>query len=168
MTFSNHPVTPNTVMAAALIMNAATASPMPCPAPATASTAAPGVLQATMTGLRSQSEGRAEHNPMPRPSAHIHELMTSGVAPKACAAWKTMATELVKPTSTATKPAVKAERLRSLKKRMGRDSARPRRGALLAGFPHGGGNAPRRRAMGFRGLGNALHRGCHLQRVGQR
>src|ERR1700712_1424221 len=30
-----------------------------------------------------------------------------------------MATELVKPTSTATKPAVKADRLRSLKKRIG-------------------------------------------------
>ena len=41
----------------------------------------------------------------------------AGVAPKACAAWNTIATELVKPTSTATKPAVKADRLKSLKKR---------------------------------------------------
>ncbi len=33
----------------------------------------------------------------------------SGVAFNASAAWKTMATELVKPTSTATNPAVKAD-----------------------------------------------------------
>src|SRR5262245_61693771 len=45
---------------------------------------------------------------MPRPSAHIHELIWAGVAPSAVAAWKTIATELVKPTSTATKPAVAA------------------------------------------------------------
>jgi hypothetical protein len=43
----------------------------------------------------------------------------SGVALNASAAWKTMATELVKPTKTATKPAVKADGLKSLKKRMG-------------------------------------------------
>jgi hypothetical protein len=88
--------------------------------PATASTAAPGVLQAIITGLRHHSEGSAEASPMPMPSAHIHEAAISGVAPKACAAWNTMATELVKPTSTATKPAVKAERLRSLKNRIRR------------------------------------------------
>jgi len=57
---------------------------------------------------------------MPRPSAHIQEVTCPGVAWKACAAWNTMATELVKPTSTATKPAVKADRLRSLKNCMGR------------------------------------------------
>jgi hypothetical protein len=45
---------------------------------------------------------------MPSPKAHIHELICAGVAPKLVAAWKTMATELVKPTSTATKPAVPA------------------------------------------------------------
>jgi len=84
-------------------------------APAVASTAAPGVLQATITGFLSHSEGKTVHNPMPRPRAHIHEAIISGVACRACAAWKTMATELVNPTSTATKPAVKAERLRSLK-----------------------------------------------------
>ena len=74
-----------------------------------ASTAAPGVDQATMTGLRSHSDGSKEHRPMPRPSAHIHEVICAGVAWKACAAWKTRATELVKPTNTATKPAVTAE-----------------------------------------------------------
>jgi hypothetical protein len=41
-----------------------------------ASTAAPGVLQATITGwLAAISEGMAEHSPMPRPSAHIHEVI---------------------------------------------------------------------------------------------
>mgnify|MGYP003619546475 CR=1 FL=1 len=44
----------------------------------------------------------------------------SGVAPKASAAWNTMATELVKPTSTATNPAVAADRFRSRKKDIGR------------------------------------------------
>src|SRR5690349_23195623 len=55
---------------------------------------------------------------MPMPSAHIQEDTISGMAPKAWAAWNTIATELVKPTSTATKPAVKAERLKSLKNRI--------------------------------------------------
>ena len=50
---------------------------------------------------------------MPRPSAHIHELVCAGDAPSAVAAWNTIATELVKPTSTATKPAVAADRERS-------------------------------------------------------
>jgi hypothetical protein len=40
-----------------------------------------------------------------------------------------MATELVKPTSTATKPAVKAERLRSLKNRIARLCREARAGA---------------------------------------
>jgi len=48
-----------------------------------------------MTGFFSHSEGIAEHRPIPQPSAHIHELICSGVALKACAAWKTIATELV-------------------------------------------------------------------------
>ena len=88
----------------------------PPAAAAVASTAAPGVLQATITGLRSTSDGSAEHRPMPRPSAHIHELICAGVAPSAVAAWKTIATELVKPTSTATKPAVAAGSDRSRQK----------------------------------------------------
>jgi hypothetical protein len=72
---------------------------------------------------------------MPRPSAHIQEVICAGVAPNACAAWNTMATELVKPTSTATKPAVKADRLRSLKNCMGTILAR--RGQLhVAPGPH--------------------------------
>jgi len=98
-------------------MKAPTASAMlkPPASPAVANTAAPGVDHATMTGLRSSSDGTREHRPMPSPSAHIHDVICAGVAWKACAAWNTMATELVKPTSTATKPAVKADRLRSLK-----------------------------------------------------
>jgi hypothetical protein len=115
MTRSNHPVIPTSVISTAQTMNAPTASPMPWPAPATASTAAPGVLQAIITGLRSHSDGSADDNPTPRQSAQIQELSRAGVAPKFCAAWNTIATELVKPTSTATKPAVTAERLQSLK-----------------------------------------------------
>ena len=90
---SNSPVRPDSVMSAAHTMKAPTASAMENPAPlaeaatpAEASTAAPGVLQATITGWCSHSEGRAEHRPMPRPSAHIHEVIWAGVAPKACAA----------------------------------------------------------------------------------
>ena len=112
---SNQPVAPNRMIRAAQTMKAPTASAMEkTPAsPAVASTAAPGVLQATMTGWRKMRDGTAVHRPMPSPSAHIQEVSCSGVAPKACAAWNTMATELVKPTSTATNPAVAAGRLRS-------------------------------------------------------
>ena len=121
MTRSNHPVAPASVISAAQTMNAPTASAMENPParPAVASTAAPGVDQATITGFLRISEGMAEHRPMPRPRAHIQEVICAGVAWNACAAWNTMATELVKPTSTATKPAVKDDRLRSLKKFMG-------------------------------------------------
>jgi hypothetical protein len=48
-------------------------------------------------------------SPMPRPSAQIHDAVCAGVAPSAAAAWKTITTELVKPTSTATKPATTAD-----------------------------------------------------------
>ena len=97
---------------------APTASGMPKPplAPAVASTAAPGVLHATITGWRSQSDGSTLHKPIPRPNAHIHELICAGVAPSPVAAWNTMATELVKPTRTATKPAVVADTEMSLKR----------------------------------------------------
>ena len=40
------------------------------------------------------------------PSAKIHELISPAEAPAVVAAWNTIATELVKPTSTPTKPAV--------------------------------------------------------------
>ena len=121
ITRSNQRVTPARVMSAALTMKAPTASPMlnPPARPAVASTAAPGVDHATMTGLRKMSEGTREHRPIPSPSAHIQEVICAGVAPNACAAWNTMATELVNPTSTATNPAVNADRLRSLKNCMG-------------------------------------------------
>jgi len=33
-----------------------------------------------MTGLRSHSEGSAGQGPMPKPSAHIHEVICAGVA----------------------------------------------------------------------------------------
>ncbi len=85
---SNQPVMPHSVIIAAHTMNAPTASAMPkAPfAPAVASTAAPGVLQATITGLRSHSEGSNDPRPMPSPRAHIHELICAGVAPRASAA----------------------------------------------------------------------------------
>ena len=88
MARSNQPVTPTSVISAAHTMNAPTASAMlkPPATPAVASTAAPGVLQATITGFFRISDGTAVHRPMPRPSAHIHEVICSGVAPKASAA----------------------------------------------------------------------------------
>ena len=82
-------------------------------------TAAPGVDHATITGLRKISDGTSEHSPMPKPNAHIQDVICAGVAPNACAAWNTMATELVNPTKTATKPATNVDRLRSLKNCMG-------------------------------------------------
>jgi len=117
ITRSNQPVAPLMVINTAQSMNEPTASGMENPPlmPAVARTAAPGVLQATMTGLRSSSEGTAVHSPMPSPRAHIQELICAGLAPNARAAWNTMATELVNPTSTATNPAVKAAGDRSLK-----------------------------------------------------
>ena len=42
----------------------------------------------------------------PTPSESIHDPICAGVAPTAAAAWKTMTAELVKPTRTATNPAV--------------------------------------------------------------
>jgi len=86
---------------------------MPCaidtPAPAVTSSAAPGVDQAVSTGWRYHRLRPRLVPPMPKPSAQIHEADCAGVAPKAAAAWNTMTTELVKPTSTATKPATVAE-----------------------------------------------------------
>jgi hypothetical protein len=55
--------------------------------------------------------------PMPRPSAHIQEATSAGPAPAARAAEKTMAAELVYPTSTVTKPATTADAERSRRSR---------------------------------------------------
>ncbi len=163
ITRSNQPVAPATAMSSAQIMKAPTASAMlKAPeAPAVASTAAPGVDQATITGWRMSIEGTSEHSPMPSPSAQIQEVICPGVAWKAWAAWKTMATELVKPTSTATKPATKVDRLRSLKKDRtgtgaGRERKAGREGGGGAGRP-GGGMGDGRRESGHRGLGIRRH-----------
>ena len=81
-------VAPTRITSKEHTMNAPTASPMeklPA-APAVASTAAPGVDQATITGLRSNSDGTREHRPMPKPSAQIHDVICAGVAPKLWAA----------------------------------------------------------------------------------
>ena len=128
-TRSNSPVAPTRIISAEHTMNAPTASPMENPpaTPAVANTAAPGVDHATITGLRSTRDGTSEHSPIPRPSAQIQEVIWAGVAPNPWAAWNTMATELVKPTNTATKPATKADRLISLKNCMGAHSGTPLR-----------------------------------------
>ncbi len=110
---SNSPDAPAIVISTAETMNApvATGNVMPCVA---ASSAAPGVDHAVSTGWRYQSDRPMLVRPVPTPSAHIHEVVCSGVAPRPCAAWNTMATELVKPTSTAMKPATTAENETSL------------------------------------------------------
>ncbi len=82
MTRSNQRVTPASVISTAHTMKAPTASAMlkPPDSPALASTAAPGVDQATITGLRSNNDGTREHSPMPSPRAHIQEVICAGVA----------------------------------------------------------------------------------------
>ena len=100
-------VTPASTMSRPQATKAPTASFMATPL-VPASSAAPGVDQAVSTGWRYHSDSSTVVAPMPRPSAHIQEVVCAGVAPSACAAAKTMTTELVKPTSTATKPATMA------------------------------------------------------------
>ena len=85
MIFSNQPVMPNSVTSTALTIKAPTASDIEKP-PASASTAAPGVDQAIMTGWRSHRDGTSEHRPMPSPSAHIQDAISAGLAPNARAA----------------------------------------------------------------------------------
>ena len=59
---------------------------------------------------------------MPSPSAQIHEPACAGVAPAACAALKTITTELVSPTSTATNPAATEETEKSLSTRIEKEN----------------------------------------------
>ena len=100
-------------MSKALTMKApvASGSVTPC---VTANTAAPGVDQAVNTGCRYQRLNTKLVPPMPKPSAHIQDAVCASLAPKACAAEKTMAAELVNPTRTATKPATTVDRDASL------------------------------------------------------
>jgi hypothetical protein len=120
ITRSNQPVTPASVISAPQTTKAPTASAIEKPP------AEPGGDQHRRArrgpghhdGLAQyqRGDGRAQaHAQAQRPHPRADE---PGVALNACAAWNTMATELVKPTSTATKPAVKADRLKSLKNRM--------------------------------------------------
>jgi len=55
---------------------------------------------------------------MPSPRAHIQEAISPAVACSVCAAWKTITAELVKPTRTATKPALRADSEKSSIRRM--------------------------------------------------
>ncbi len=107
ITRSKPRVTPAITINAPQTTKAPTASPIATPL-LPASRAAPGVDHAVSTGCRVASDRPIDVTPMPRPSAHIHDVACAGVAPSACAAAKTMTTELVKPTSTATKPATTA------------------------------------------------------------
>ena len=78
-----------------------------------AMSAAPGVDQAVKTGWRYHQDRPIVLSPMPRPRAQIQDVAWAGVAPRACAAANTITTELVKPTSTATKPATSAAKEKS-------------------------------------------------------
>src|SRR5690606_24235519 len=106
---SNTPENPATATSTPLSRKPATASSIGTPAALVTSTAAPGVDQAVTTGIFQRSDRPMQVAPMPRPSAHIHEAVCAGVAPIACAAWNTIATELAKPTSTVTRPAATAD-----------------------------------------------------------
>ena len=72
-------------------------------------TAAPGVDHAIRIGFRVASDITMDGTPMPMPIAHSQEAVCSGVAPRFWVAWKMIATELVNPTSTDTKPVTRAE-----------------------------------------------------------
>ena len=82
---SNQPVRPKIRINTAQNRNAPTASGMLRPEVA-ASKAAPGVDQAVKMGWRDHQDRPRLVSPMPRPRAHIQELVWAGVAPSACAA----------------------------------------------------------------------------------
>ena len=115
ITRANRPVMPDSAMSRPQATKApiASGSVTPVAAAPVASTAAPGVDHAVSTGCRQRSDKTMLVSPMPRHRAHSQEVVCAGVAPSADAAWNTSATELVKPTSAATKPATIAERERS-------------------------------------------------------
>jgi hypothetical protein len=94
ISFSNQPLAPAQTISRPQTMKAPMASGMATPA-LDASSAAPGVDQAVSTGWRVHRLSSKVVTPMPRPSAHSHEAVCSGVAPSATVAWKMMATELV-------------------------------------------------------------------------
>ena len=76
-------------MSSALRMKAPMPSAMlkPPASAAVATTAPPGVDQATITGFFRISDGISVHSPGPMPMAQIHDVTCAGVAPSACAAW---------------------------------------------------------------------------------
>ncbi len=65
--------------------------------------AAPGVDQAQMIGRRWRQESQRLATPLARARPAIQETVWAGVAPSACAAASTTATEAAKPTKTATR-----------------------------------------------------------------
>ena len=106
---SKTPENPATVISRADTRKAPIASGIVALAPAPISSAAPGVDQAVTTGVRQRSDRPIQVMAMPRPSAHIQEPICSALAPIAAAPWNTITAELVKPTSTVTKPATTVE-----------------------------------------------------------
>jgi hypothetical protein len=70
---SNQPLKPLTVIRTAEKIKAPIASSRPTPCSEVASSAAPGVDQAVMIGIRCRQERPIVVRPMPMPSAIIHE-----------------------------------------------------------------------------------------------
>ena len=87
-------------------MSATTKAPtallQPSPRVEAASSAAPGVDQASTTGMRSRQLNSAPGTPMPRHRAVTIDTIWIGVASNACPAWTTRATVPPKPTTVAT------------------------------------------------------------------
>ena len=130
---SNQPLNPEIVISAAETRKAPIASGIETPAALVINIAAPGVDQAVSTGTRKRSERAMLVKPIPRPRAHIQEAISAGVACSAWAAWKTITAELVKPTRTATKPAIRADVEKSLIRRIVFLAGRAGGGAVRSG-----------------------------------
>ena len=97
---------PATVSSTPQTRKAPTASPKPpAGAAVAASSAAPGVDQATLTGSRSRSESRMPASPMAIDSAISPEAACAGEAPTAASPCSTTAKEEAKPTKPASSPA---------------------------------------------------------------
>jgi hypothetical protein len=115
---SKQPLNPETVISIAETRKAPIASGIETPAALVISIAAPGVDQAVRIGTRKRNERVMLVRPMPRPRAPIHEAISAGVACSVRAAWRTITAELVKPTRTATKPAIRDAMEKSSNSRM--------------------------------------------------
>ena len=109
----NSPEKPASAVSIATSTNAPMASDSGTPAWLAISIAAPGVDQAVTTGMRQRSDSPMPVTAMPMPSAHSHDAISASEAPSERAASNTITAELVKPTSTVTKPATTDDAARS-------------------------------------------------------